>query len=146
MPTDTMQLFPRADLPKFRVLENPPSVPKSSILIDQDVAYFRDPKASEPTKVRLYPRFHVPMTLTPALTDRQFSAHHRDRRVPSDRPPHRRVGPQARDHRGRRVLWHAQRVPQEAHRQHHRCIPQREAAYREVTDESIVLPSSVLYM
>ncbi|GJE89617.1 nuclear transport factor 2 family protein [Phanerochaete sordida] len=45
-----VKLFPRADLPKFRVLENPPSVPKSTILIDQDVAYFRDPRAAEPTK------------------------------------------------------------------------------------------------
>ena len=49
---DCAQLFPRAELPKFRLLENPPSVPKSTILIDQDVAYFRDPKAAEPTKVR----------------------------------------------------------------------------------------------
>ena len=46
-----LQLFPRADIPRFRVLENPSSVPKSTILIDQDVAYFRDPKASSPTKV-----------------------------------------------------------------------------------------------
>ncbi len=46
-----MQIFPRADLPSFRVLENPPSVPKSTILIDQDVAYYRDPKG-EPMKVR----------------------------------------------------------------------------------------------
>ncbi|KAI0800760.1 hypothetical protein C8Q74DRAFT_1238626 [Fomes fomentarius] len=43
------KIFPRADLPSFRVLENPPSVPKSTILIDQDVAYYRDPKG-EPTK------------------------------------------------------------------------------------------------
>ena len=44
------QIFPRADLPSFRVLQNPPSVPKSILLIDQDVAYYRDPKG-EPTKV-----------------------------------------------------------------------------------------------
>ncbi|KAI0718935.1 hypothetical protein C8T65DRAFT_569813 [Cerioporus squamosus] len=44
------KLFPRADIPSFRLLENPPSVPKSKILIDQDVAYYRDPKG-EPTKV-----------------------------------------------------------------------------------------------
>ncbi|EIW64010.1 uncharacterized protein TRAVEDRAFT_112062 [Trametes versicolor FP-101664 SS1] len=44
------KLFPRADIPKFRLLENPSSVPKSKILIDQDVAYYRDPKASSPTK------------------------------------------------------------------------------------------------
>lgn len=46
----SVQIFPRADIPRFRVLENPPSVPKSTILIDQDVAYFRNPDAS-PTKV-----------------------------------------------------------------------------------------------
>ncbi|KIP03622.1 hypothetical protein PHLGIDRAFT_77281 [Phlebiopsis gigantea 11061_1 CR5-6] len=46
-----VKLFPRADIPRFRVLENPSSVPKSTILIDQDVAYFRDPNASSPTKV-----------------------------------------------------------------------------------------------
>ena len=46
-----LQLFPRADIPRFRILENPTSVPKSTILIDQDVSYFRDPNASEPTKV-----------------------------------------------------------------------------------------------
>ncbi|KAI0081066.1 hypothetical protein K474DRAFT_1682172 [Panus rudis PR-1116 ss-1] len=44
------KLFPRADIPRFRLLENPASVPKSTILIDQDVAYYRDPKASSPTK------------------------------------------------------------------------------------------------
>ncbi|KAH9858316.1 hypothetical protein C2E23DRAFT_865211 [Lenzites betulinus] len=44
------KLFPRADIPSFRLLENPPSVPKSKILIDQDVSYYRDPKASSPTK------------------------------------------------------------------------------------------------
>ncbi|KAF8167353.1 hypothetical protein B0H34DRAFT_681547 [Crassisporium funariophilum] len=45
------KLFPRADIPKFRVLQNPSTVPPSTILIDQDVAYFRDPKSSSPTKV-----------------------------------------------------------------------------------------------
>ncbi|KAM5536031.1 hypothetical protein V8D89_010289 [Ganoderma adspersum] len=40
------QLFPRADIPAFRVLENPPSVPKSTILIDQDVDYYRNPQGS----------------------------------------------------------------------------------------------------
>ncbi|KAK7695038.1 hypothetical protein QCA50_002226 [Cerrena zonata] len=45
------KLFPRAEIPRFRLLENPASVPKSIILIDQDVAYFRDPKASSPTKI-----------------------------------------------------------------------------------------------
>ncbi|KAI0361066.1 hypothetical protein OH77DRAFT_1417265 [Trametes cingulata] len=44
------KLFPRADIPKFRLLENPPSVPKNKILIDQDVSYYRDPNASSPTK------------------------------------------------------------------------------------------------
>jgi len=46
-----VKLFPRADLPSFRILENPPSVPKTTILIDQDVAYYRDPNSSSPTKV-----------------------------------------------------------------------------------------------
>ncbi|KZT30971.1 hypothetical protein NEOLEDRAFT_1083587 [Neolentinus lepideus HHB14362 ss-1] len=45
-----VKLFPRADIGKFRVLENPKSVPKGTILVDQDVSYFRDPKAAEPTK------------------------------------------------------------------------------------------------
>lgn len=45
-----VKLFPRADIPKFRVLENPSNIPSSTLLIDQDVAYFRDPKASTPTK------------------------------------------------------------------------------------------------
>ncbi|KAI4518019.1 hypothetical protein K525DRAFT_363340 [Schizophyllum commune Loenen D] len=44
------KIFVRADIPKFRVLENPESVPKSTILIDQDVAYYRDDKADSPTK------------------------------------------------------------------------------------------------
>ncbi|TFK56818.1 hypothetical protein OE88DRAFT_1650290 [Heliocybe sulcata] len=44
------KLFPRADIPKFRVLENPKTVPQGTILVDQDVSYFRDPKAAEPTK------------------------------------------------------------------------------------------------
>ncbi|KAF9531933.1 hypothetical protein CPB83DRAFT_732373, partial [Crepidotus variabilis] len=44
------KLFPRADIPKFRILENPPTVPPNTILIDQDVAYFRDANASAPTK------------------------------------------------------------------------------------------------
>ncbi|KAJ7183313.1 hypothetical protein C8R46DRAFT_1066569 [Mycena filopes] len=43
------KLFPRADIPKFHLLQNPASAPKDMILIDQDVAYFRDPKGS-PTK------------------------------------------------------------------------------------------------
>ncbi|KAJ3477059.1 hypothetical protein NLI96_g10725 [Meripilus lineatus] len=30
------KLFPRADIPRFRILENPPSVPTNVILIDQD--------------------------------------------------------------------------------------------------------------
>ena len=46
-----IQLFPRAEIPKFRVLENPPSVPKSTILIDQDVDYYRNPDSSSATKV-----------------------------------------------------------------------------------------------
>ncbi|TFY59344.1 hypothetical protein EVJ58_g5835 [Rhodofomes roseus] len=45
----SIQVFPRADVKQFRVLQNPPSVPKSTILVDQDVAYYRDPNGS-PTK------------------------------------------------------------------------------------------------
>ncbi|KAH9947114.1 hypothetical protein B0H21DRAFT_692612 [Amylocystis lapponica] len=45
-----VKIFPRADVTQFRVLENPPSVPKSTILIDQDVAYFRNPDTGAPTK------------------------------------------------------------------------------------------------
>ncbi|EED82759.1 predicted protein [Postia placenta Mad-698-R] len=45
-----VKVFPRADLEQFRLLENPPSVPKGTILIDQDVSYYRDPSGS-PTKV-----------------------------------------------------------------------------------------------
>jgi hypothetical protein len=44
------KIFPRADIPKFRVLQNPSSVPESTILVDQDVAYFRDAKSDSPTK------------------------------------------------------------------------------------------------
>ncbi|KAH9920225.1 uncharacterized protein BXZ73DRAFT_91959 [Epithele typhae] len=43
------KLFPRAEIPKLRVLENPPSVPKSTLLIDQDVSYYRNPQG-EPIK------------------------------------------------------------------------------------------------
>ena len=69
-----MQIFARADIPKFRVLENPESVPKSTILIDQDVAYYRDDKADSPTKVSTL-RFplswrHIPVEC--ALYPRQF--------------------------------------------------------------------------
>ncbi|KNZ80647.1 hypothetical protein J132_04890 [Termitomyces sp. J132] len=45
------KIFPRADISKFRLLENPPNLAKNTILIDQDVAYFRDTKASSPTKI-----------------------------------------------------------------------------------------------
>lgn len=42
--------FEKADIPKFRILQNPPGLDPLTILIDQDVVYYR--KASEP-KVRL---------------------------------------------------------------------------------------------
>ncbi|KAF8910139.1 hypothetical protein CPB84DRAFT_1764706 [Gymnopilus junonius] len=48
--TALSKLFPRADITKFRILENPVNVPTNEILIDQDVAYYRDPDASAPTK------------------------------------------------------------------------------------------------
>ncbi|KAF5385372.1 hypothetical protein D9615_001224 [Tricholomella constricta] len=44
------KIFSHADIPKFRILENPPHLPANTMLIDQDVAYFRDAKASSPTK------------------------------------------------------------------------------------------------
>ncbi|KAJ3541126.1 hypothetical protein NM688_g6130 [Phlebia brevispora] len=63
-----LQIFPRADIPHFRVLENPTSVPKSTILIDQDVSYFRDPNASSPTKASY-------MTINSLLTIETNEAH-----------------------------------------------------------------------
>ncbi|KAH9486243.1 hypothetical protein JR316_0000307 [Psilocybe cubensis] len=45
------KIFPRADIPKFRILETPPTLPSNTILIDQDVAYYRDAKSTSPTKV-----------------------------------------------------------------------------------------------
>ncbi|KXN88841.1 hypothetical protein AN958_06710 [Leucoagaricus sp. SymC.cos] len=43
------QIFPRAEIPKLRILESPPNVMSNTILIDQDVSYYRNPKSS-PTK------------------------------------------------------------------------------------------------
>ncbi|KAJ3573546.1 hypothetical protein NP233_g2366 [Leucocoprinus birnbaumii] len=43
------KIFPRAEIPNFRLLENPSSVAPNTILIDQDVSYYRNPK-STPTK------------------------------------------------------------------------------------------------
>ncbi|KZP28852.1 hypothetical protein FIBSPDRAFT_728417 [Athelia psychrophila] len=43
------KIFEKADIPKFRILENPPNLDKSTILIDQDVVYYRK-AASDPTK------------------------------------------------------------------------------------------------
>lgn len=45
------KIFSRSDIPKFRVLQNPSTVPPNTILIDQDVAYFLNAKSSSPTKV-----------------------------------------------------------------------------------------------
>ncbi|KAF8921933.1 hypothetical protein CPB85DRAFT_1265180 [Mucidula mucida] len=45
------KLFPRAEVTKFRVLENPSSLPPPKMLIDQDVAYYRNASNSSPTKV-----------------------------------------------------------------------------------------------
>ncbi|EJD03510.1 uncharacterized protein FOMMEDRAFT_132978 [Fomitiporia mediterranea MF3/22] len=44
------KFFPRADISKFRVLQNPDGIPPGTILIDQDVAYYRDPSSASPTK------------------------------------------------------------------------------------------------
>ncbi|KAI0046613.1 hypothetical protein FA95DRAFT_1559915 [Auriscalpium vulgare] len=63
------KLFPRADISKFRLLENPPSLNKNLMLIDQDVAYFRDANASSPFKV-------VNSLLTLELNDVHQITHH----------------------------------------------------------------------
>ncbi|KAG1757246.1 hypothetical protein EDB19DRAFT_1656501 [Suillus lakei] len=44
------KLFEKADIPKFRVLKNPPQAPLGTILVDQDVSYYRDAFSSSPTK------------------------------------------------------------------------------------------------
>ncbi|KAF5312748.1 hypothetical protein D9619_002590 [Psilocybe cf. subviscida] len=44
------KIFDRADIPKFRILQNPSTVPPHTILIDQDVAYFRKDSNNTPTK------------------------------------------------------------------------------------------------
>ncbi|KAH7923255.1 hypothetical protein BV22DRAFT_1015753 [Leucogyrophana mollusca] len=44
------KIFEKADIPKFRVLTNPPDIPSTTILIDQDVAYYRSASSSSPTK------------------------------------------------------------------------------------------------
>ncbi|KAI0308268.1 hypothetical protein B0F90DRAFT_148912 [Multifurca ochricompacta] len=45
------KLFPRSEIQKLRVLKNPPGIPANLLLIDQDVAYFRDAQAASPFKV-----------------------------------------------------------------------------------------------
>ncbi|KAF8274031.1 hypothetical protein EI94DRAFT_1714571 [Lactarius quietus] len=45
------KLFPRSDIQKLRVLKNPPGTPDSLLLIDLDVAYFRNAQAASPFKV-----------------------------------------------------------------------------------------------
>jgi len=45
------KLFPRTEIQKLRVLKNPSETPANVLLIDQDVAYFRDAKATSPFKV-----------------------------------------------------------------------------------------------
>ncbi|KIJ66211.1 hypothetical protein HYDPIDRAFT_109197 [Hydnomerulius pinastri MD-312] len=46
------KLFDKADIPKFRVLQNPPGLASSIILVDQDVAYYykNAESSSSPTK------------------------------------------------------------------------------------------------
>ncbi|KAF9567770.1 hypothetical protein CPC08DRAFT_702941, partial [Agrocybe pediades] len=44
------KIFEHADIPKFRLLQNPPTVPSNVLLIDQDVAYYRKGNSSSPTK------------------------------------------------------------------------------------------------
>ncbi|KDQ63132.1 hypothetical protein JAAARDRAFT_29133 [Jaapia argillacea MUCL 33604] len=64
------KIFPKADIPKFRVLSNPSSLPKNTILIDQDIAYYRDPKSS-PTKT-------VNSLLTLETSDSGLVTHHQE--------------------------------------------------------------------
>jgi len=45
------KLFPRCDIQRLRVLAKSPGTPANVLLIDQDVAYFRDAKAASPFKV-----------------------------------------------------------------------------------------------
>ncbi|KAI0257072.1 hypothetical protein BJV78DRAFT_1272199 [Lactifluus subvellereus] len=45
------KLFPRCEIRKLRVLENPPGTPANLLLIDQDVAYFRNAETASPFKV-----------------------------------------------------------------------------------------------
>ena len=40
----------------LRVLKNPPGTPDSLLLIDQDVAYFRNVQAASPFKVGGFPQ------------------------------------------------------------------------------------------
>lgn len=48
-----VKIFEKADIPKFRILSNPPELPASTILIDQDVTYYRK-ASSSPTKVIIF--------------------------------------------------------------------------------------------
>jgi len=45
------KLFPRSDIQKLRVLESPTGTPANILLIDLDVAYFRDAQTASPFKV-----------------------------------------------------------------------------------------------
>jgi len=45
------KLFPRTEIQKLRVLQSPPETSANVLLIDQDVAFFRDAKAASPFKV-----------------------------------------------------------------------------------------------
>ncbi|KAF4606370.1 hypothetical protein EYR38_000423 [Pleurotus pulmonarius] len=62
------KIFDKAEIPKFRVLENPASVPDNIILIDQDVSYYRD-STKEPTKT-------LNSLLTIATNDQNQILHH----------------------------------------------------------------------
>ncbi|KAL4269092.1 SnoaL-like domain-containing protein [Pleurotus pulmonarius] len=62
------KIFDKAEIPKFRVLENPASVPDNVILIDQDVSYYRD-STKEPIKT-------LNSLLTIATNDQNQILHH----------------------------------------------------------------------
>jgi len=69
------KIFEKAEITKFRILDNPPEVLSTTILIDQDVAYYRK-SSSSPFKVHPAPSLSI-FHLTPDA-DRKLSLDHQD--------------------------------------------------------------------
>lgn len=63
------KLFPRSDIQKLRVLDTPPGTHANLVLIDLDVAYFRDAQATSPFEV-------VNSLVTLQLDDASQITHH----------------------------------------------------------------------